>query len=194
MPATPSASARRAQDVLIAAHALEQRVLDLERGQRGFILTRQPRFLLPWQEARQELPQEERALLELVRGDPAQEARVRAIVQATHSYIEDYSEPLVDAAARADPSARTVAATEEGEARARVIRANFAQLVKAERGTSAATARASAGAARRAYVGVVVGVGVSIALVALYAGYLTRAIVGPIDVPQLWPAVSPQAT
>ena len=173
-------SALRSQDVLIAAHALEQRVLDLERGQRGFILTRQPRFLMPWQEARQELPQEEHALLELVRGDPAQEARVRAIVQATHSYIEDYSEPLVDAAARADPSAKTVAAAEEGEARARVIRANFAQLVKAESGTSAATARASAGAARRAYVGVVVGVGVSIALVALYAGYLTRAIVGPI--------------
>ena len=173
-------SALHSQDVLIAAHALEQRVLDLERGQRGFILTRQPQFLMPWQQAREQLPREEHALLELVRGDPAQEARVRAIIEATRSYIEDYSEPLVDAATRADPSAKTVAAAEEGEARARVIRANFAQLLQAERGTSAATARASAGAARRAYVGVVVGVGVSIALVALYAGYLTRAIVGPI--------------
>jgi signal transduction histidine kinase/CHASE3 domain sensor protein len=166
--------------VLIAAHGLEQRVLDLERGQRGFILTRQPQFLMPWQQAREELPREEHALLELVRGDPAQEARVRAIIEATRSYIEDYSEPLVDAATRADPSAKTVAAAEEGEARARVIRANFAQLLQAERRTSAATARVSAGAERRARVGVVVGVGVSIALVALYAGYLTRAIVGPI--------------
>ena len=56
-------SALHSQDVLIAAHGLEQRVLDLERGQRGFILTRQPRFLMPWQQAREELPQEERALL-----------------------------------------------------------------------------------------------------------------------------------
>ena len=96
------------------------------------------------------------------------------------SYIDDYSLPLVNAAARADPSAKTVAATAEGEARTRVIRGDFAQLLQAERRTSAATARASASAAHRAYAGLVVGIGASIALVALYAGYLTRAIVGPI--------------
>jgi signal transduction histidine kinase len=105
---------------------------------------------------------------------------VREIARAARSYIDGYSVPLVNAAARGDPSAKTVAATAEGEARARVIRAHFAQLLQAERRTSAATARASARAARRAYAGLVVGVGVSIALVALYAGYLTRAIVGPI--------------
>src|SRR3954471_629851 len=47
---------RHSQDVLIAAHGLEQRVLDLETGQRGFILTRQTEFLAPWQEARAALP------------------------------------------------------------------------------------------------------------------------------------------
>src|SRR5512132_331109 len=65
-------SALHSQDVLIAAHGLEQRVLDLETGQRGFILTRQPQFLTPWQQAREALPQRERALLDLVRGDAAQ--------------------------------------------------------------------------------------------------------------------------
>jgi signal transduction histidine kinase len=173
-------SALRSQGVLIAAHGLEQRVLDLETGQRGFILTRQPQFLMPWQQAREELPGRERALLDLVRGDAAQEARVRKIARAARSYIDDYSVPLVDAAARADPAAKTVAAIAEGEGRARVIRREFAQLLDAERRTSAATARASAGAAHRAYAALVVGIGVSIALVALYAGYLTRAIVGPI--------------
>ena len=74
-------SALHSQDVLIAAHGLEQRVLDLETGQRGFILTRQPQFLMPWQQAREELPKEERALLELVRSDSAQVARHRATVQ-----------------------------------------------------------------------------------------------------------------
>jgi signal transduction histidine kinase len=173
-------SALHSQDVLIAAHGLEQRVLDLETGQRGFILTRQQQFLMPWQQAREELPQQERALLELVRSDSAQEGRVREIARAVRSYIDDYSLPLVNAAARADPSAKTVAATAEGEARTRVIRRDFAQLLQAERRTSAATARASDSAAHRAYAGLVVGVGASIALVALYAGYLTRAIVGPI--------------
>jgi signal transduction histidine kinase len=173
-------SALHSQGVLIAAHGLEQRALDLETGQRGFILTRQPQFLMPWQQAREELPQQERALLELVRGDSAQEGRVREIARAVRSYIDDYSVPLVNAAARGDPSAKTVAATAEGEARARVIRADFAQVLQAERRTSAATSRASTRATHRAYAALVVGVGASIALVALYAGYLTRAIVGPI--------------
>ena len=48
--------ALHSQDVLIAAHGLEERVLDLETGQRGFILTRQPQFLVPWQQAREQLP------------------------------------------------------------------------------------------------------------------------------------------
>jgi signal transduction histidine kinase len=172
--------ALHSQDVLIAANGLEQLVLDLETGQRGFILTRQPQFLMPWQQAREALPRQQRALLELVGNDTAQQARVRKIGRAARSYIDDYSLPLVSAAERADPAAKTIAATAEGEARARVIRGQFAELLQAERRTSAATARASAVAARRAYAGLVVGVGLSIALVALYAGYLTRAIVGPI--------------
>ncbi|HUK68872.1 MAG TPA: CHASE3 domain-containing protein [Streptosporangiaceae bacterium] len=168
------------QDVLIAANGLELQVLDLETEQRGFILTRQMEFLVPWQQAVATLPQEGLALLKLVTGDSAQEARVREIVTAARSYIDDYSVPLVNAAARDDPSARTIAATAEGEARVDAIRADFAQLFDAERRTSAATARASTEAAHRAYAGAVAGVGVSIALVAIYAGYLTRAIVRPI--------------
>jgi signal transduction histidine kinase len=174
-------SALHSQDVLIAANGLEQRVLDLETGQRGFILTRQAEFLAPWQRALTALPQEGLALLNLVTGDPAQEARVREIVAAARSYIDDYSMPLVRAAERGDPAAKTVAVTAEGEARISAIRDDFAQLQEAERRTSAATARASTDAAHRAYVGAVVGVSASIALVALYAGYLMRAIVRPIQ-------------
>jgi signal transduction histidine kinase len=173
-------SARHSQDVLLAAHAVEQHVLDLERGQRGFLLTRQLQFLAPWQEARAALPAEERTLLRLVNGDRAQRARVHAIIAAARSYIVDYSVPLVDAAERGDPAAKTIPVTAEGEARGNVIRNYFTQLLDAERVTAASTARASADAARRAYGGAVVGIGASIALVALYAGYLMRAIVAPI--------------
>jgi signal transduction histidine kinase len=173
-------SARHSQDVLIAANGLEQRVLDLETGQRGFLLTRQMEFLLPWQQARAALPQEERALLRLVRGDPAQQARVREIIAAARSYVDDYSVPLINAAERGDPAAKTVPATAEGEARVNAMEDDFAQLLEAERRTSEATARAGTDAAHRAYASAVVGIGASIALVALYAGYLTRAIVRPI--------------
>ena len=173
-------SARHSQDVLIAANGLELRVLDLETGQRGFILTRQAQFLVPWQQARAALPGEGSALLELVAGDPAQEARAREIVTAARSYIHDYSVPLVNAAERNDPVAKTVATTAEGEARINVIRADFTRLLEAERRTSVATTRAGSDAAYRAYAAAVVGIAASIALLAIYAGYLTRAIVRPI--------------
>jgi signal transduction histidine kinase len=173
-------SALHSQDVLIAANELEQTVLDLERGQRGFLITRQMEFLLPWQQARAALPQEERALLGLVTGDPAQQARVREIIAAARSYLDDYSVPLVNAAERGDPAAKTIPVTAEGEARMNVIEDDFAQLLAAERRTSEATARAGNDAAHRAYAGAVAGIGASVALVALYAGYLTRAIVRPI--------------
>ena len=174
-------SAQDSQDVLIAANGLELRVGDLEKGQRGFLLTRQAEFLAPWHQALTALPHEGSALLKLVAGDPAQEARVRQILAAARSYIDDYSVPLVHAAERGDPATKTVAVTAEGEARVSAIRADFARLLEAERRTSAATARASTDAAHRAYAGAVVGVGASIALLALYAGYLMRAIVRPIQ-------------
>ncbi|HEY6890036.1 MAG TPA: CHASE3 domain-containing protein, partial [Solirubrobacter sp.] len=39
---------RRAQRVTVAANQLEQLLLDLETGERGFVLTRQDQFLAPW--------------------------------------------------------------------------------------------------------------------------------------------------
>ncbi|HEX5865008.1 MAG TPA: CHASE3 domain-containing protein, partial [Casimicrobiaceae bacterium] len=172
--------ARHSQEVLIAANGLELRVLDLETGLRGFILTHQMEFLAPWQQALATLPRQGLALLTLVKGDPAQEARVRKILAAARSYINDYSVPLVGAAERGDPSTKTVAVTAEGEARVNAIRADFGQLLGAERGTSAANARARTDAVHRAYAGAVLGIGASIALLMLYLGYVTRAVVAPI--------------
>jgi signal transduction histidine kinase len=177
---TSERSARHSQNVLIAANRLEERVVDLETGQRGFLLTRQESFLAPWQQARARLPQEGRALLGLVEGNPAQGDRVRRILAAARSYIDDYSVPLVNAAERGDPAAKTVPVTAEGEARVNAIRADFAELRDAESRTSKVNARASADDARRAYAGAAIGIAASIGLVALYAGYLTRAIVSPI--------------
>jgi signal transduction histidine kinase len=177
---TAERKAQHSQDVLIAANRLELRVLDLETGQRGFLLTRQMEFLAPWERARAALTQEGRALLALVADDSAQEARARKIIAATRSYIDVYSAPLIRAAEQADPSARTIAATAEGEARIEAIRADFDRLLQAERRTSVRTASARTDAAHRAYAFAVIGIAGSIALLALYAGYLMQAIVRPI--------------
>ena len=44
--------ASQSQEVLTASNQLERLLLDLETGQRGFVLTGEERFLQPWQAAR----------------------------------------------------------------------------------------------------------------------------------------------
>ena len=48
--------ARQSEEVLVVANRLERLVVDLETGQRGFVITGQERFLRPWRDAQQRLP------------------------------------------------------------------------------------------------------------------------------------------
>src|SRR3954447_3075575 len=70
---------RETRQRLVAADELERRVIDLETGLRGFVITREESFLEPTNEARAALPVSVRNL-ELAAGDPVQAARVRRIV------------------------------------------------------------------------------------------------------------------
>jgi CHASE3 domain sensor protein len=88
------------EQVLAAANQLERLVIDLETGQRGFVITHQERFLGPWQAARTAVPGQAVALQRLVAGNPVQQRRVQRITQAVTSYVRDYSVQLVAAARR----------------------------------------------------------------------------------------------
>ena len=172
--------ARRSEEVLVVANRLERLVVDLEAAQLGFVITNQERFLQPWQDARTALPGEGGTLERLVADSPAQQEQARRIVEATRSYLRDYSVPLVTAARRDPAAARTVAATDEGRRRMDALQAEFDRFVASERGLAAARQRRSDAATRRAIVAAAAGLGGSILLIVLFAGYLTRAIVQPV--------------
>jgi signal transduction histidine kinase len=172
--------ARQSEEVLVVANRLERLVVDLETGQRGFVITGQERFLRPWQDARNALPAEARTLERLVAGNPEQQARARRITQATSAYLRDYSVPLVTATRRDPSAARTEDATEAGRQRVDAIRAEFDRFLVAEHGLAAARERRSDAAAQRAAGAAGIGLGGSILLIVLFAGYLTRAIVQPV--------------
>jgi CHASE3 domain sensor protein len=172
--------ARRSEEVLEVANLLERQVVDLEASQRGFVITNQERFLQPWRRAQVAFPEEAATLERLVGIDPAQQEQARRIVEATRSYLRDYSIPLVARAQRDPATARTVAATDEGRRRMDDLRAEFDRFLVAERGLAAARERRSDAAAERAIVAAGIGLGGSILLVLLFAGYLTRAIVQPV--------------
>jgi signal transduction histidine kinase len=177
---TQERRARRSEEVLEVANLLERQVVDLEASQRGFVITNQERFLQPWRRAQVAFPEEAATLERLVGNDPAQQEQARRIVEATRSYLRDYSIPLVARAQRDPAAARTVAATDEGRRRMDALRAEFDRFLVAERGLAAAREGRSDAAARRAIVAAGIGLGGSILLVLLFAGYLTRAIVQPV--------------
>jgi signal transduction histidine kinase len=168
------------QQLLIAANGLERLLLDLETGARGFILTGQDRFLGPWNTARAELPGRAAAAQRLAASEPETAQRTARIVRDMRAYVADYSMPLVDAALRGDPSARSDASATEGRRRVDAMRGEFDQLLQGERRVSASSSASSSSAARRASAAAAIGVAGSIALIVLYAGYLTRVIIRPV--------------
>ena len=171
--------ALHSQEVLTAANQLERLVVDVETGQRGFVITNKEKFLDPWRDARRALPGASQRLEQLTAGDRQHEQAER-IGRAAAAYVQDYSVPLVNAARRDPDSVRTEAATDEGRQKIDAIRAEFDRLVAAERSLAVARERQSDAAAGRAIVATVGGLAGSALLVLLFAGYLTRAIVQPV--------------
>jgi signal transduction histidine kinase len=170
---------KHSQEVLTVTNTLERLVLDVETGQRGFLITRDERFLQPWQTAQKAIPNVSKELVRLA-AVPEQDARARRVTGAVASYIRDYSIPLVDAARANKASARSVAVAEEGKRRVDAIRGQFDAFIAAERNLSARRQARSDTAASRAVISGAAGLGGSILLILLFSGYLTRAIVAPI--------------
>jgi signal transduction histidine kinase len=170
---------RHSERVLVAVRTLERLVIDVETGERGFLLTGDERFLEPWDAAQRALP-DATAELERLTRVPVQHTRARRLTDAITSYVEDHSVPVVDAARRGDPSASSVTAALEGKDRVDALRAEFDRLRGTERDLSATRQDHADVATRRAVSAAVAGLVGSVLLVLIVGGYLVRAIVLPV--------------
>jgi signal transduction histidine kinase len=172
--------AKHSDEVLVLANRLERLVVDLETGERGFLITAQAAFLEPWTSAQADFPEQAQLLERQVADNPQQQTRAREITQAGTSYIEDYSVPLVEAAQRDPASAGSATAIAEGKRRVDAIRTQFDQFVATEHDLAVARQQGSEAAAGRAVLVAACGVAGSILLIVVFAGYLTRAFVRPV--------------
>jgi signal transduction histidine kinase len=171
--------AQHSSEVLVSANALQRLVLDLETGTRGYLLTGEDRFLAPWRSARAAAPRASEDLLRLTQVR-AQHLRAERLTAAIAAYLRGYSVPLVTAARRGDASARSVAAAADGKRRVDGLRLQFDDLIAAERQLSAQRDDASERDARVAIFAATAGLVGSIVLIALFGGYMTRAVVSPL--------------
>ena len=88
-----SDAARHSEQVLAAANRLERRVIDLETGLRGLLLTRDERFLAPFRSAQAAVPPEARRLQSLVASTPEQMPRAKKLTLAIDRYLKGYVVP-----------------------------------------------------------------------------------------------------
>ena len=162
-----------------SADRLEELVIDLETGVRGFVITRQERFLEPWRNARSKIPGEARTL-EGLADQPEQKTRAQRIAREAAAYITEYSVPLVNAARQNKPAARSIAATAEGKRRVDALRRSFETFRSVERTLLDKRQRRNDTNAGRAVTLATVGLAGSILLILVFGGYLARAIVRPL--------------
>jgi len=120
--------------VLATSSAMEKSFVDIETGQRGYLITRDPQFLEPRDRGKEDVVRFGETLRARVQTAAARR-EVEAIVDAVDSYLAEYSDPLVEDARNGAGIEKLAARLSEGKRRADAIRAQFDhfQSVRADR-------------------------------------------------------------
>ncbi len=166
---------QRAEASVVAAIRFENSILALQNGLRGYVLTSDKRFLEPYLGARQKLPSQSKALMELAPG-----AFTAGLDREWRSYVHDWAAPLIAVAARSQAKAKAKVASGGGKQRIDRMRAQIDSFV----GVAAATAeRDRARVTHSVNSGVSIGIlGATVRALAFAAivAYLLRFAVAPI--------------
>jgi PAS domain S-box-containing protein len=170
--------ARHAEQVLAASSDLERRVIDLETGLRGYLITRDEAFLAPSLQARGSIPAKLNELRELIRA-PAQAVRARELAAAIDSYMRTYAGPLRAKGLSMTP-ADVVDGTVAGKAKLDDLRRRFAEFDAAEEELALARRARAAASVRRATRLAGTGLALSATLLLLLAAYLRRQVLRPV--------------
>lgn len=177
---TTTDQATHSKDVSVATLTLARDVADLEAGLRGYVLTRIPRFLKPWNDARRSMPRDVENLKRLVAGDPVQRARVLELSAMVQGYVTDYGAPLVAITKISPAAARASVATAEGRRRFEAIRSRLSRVLDHE---DVLAKRRVASAKSQAHDAIELGLGalgVCAVLILLFGADLARGVARPV--------------
>jgi len=173
-----SSQARHAEQVISTANHLETLVLDLETGERGYVITRDRAFLEPMLTAERAYPGVADRLLQLV--DPSERATVVDLRRRIDEYDRVWARRVVALARRDPAAARALVLTRGGKRRVDAIRTRFDGLLERE----AARAASSRDDAERQGTYVIIvgatGLAASLVLIGGFAAFLVLRVVRPI--------------
>jgi anti-anti-sigma regulatory factor/CHASE3 domain sensor protein len=172
--------AEHSQQVLAASDAVQRTTVDLETGLRGWQLTNDRRFLEPTLQGLHELPARLAELGALVRDDPVQAARVRALAGQIDDYAQDYVEPALGMDPTRLSLAQRRATAAEGERRLDAVRAGFDSIRRTESRLAVTRSQAARDSSAHAETIGIAALVVLLALLAAAVVYLARAVVAPV--------------
>lgn len=174
-----TAADARTEQVLSLSARLERLAVDLETGERGFVITHTDVFLQPYAAARAAIPTTERRLVGRVRGHPAERATVIQIVRQIDAYVRGWGAPVIATARRNPAAAAALERTGRGKHQMDAIRARFSTLNHTETGLAAATRTRAHRDADRMVLLAVLALVVVLALLVGGVAFALRLVVAP---------------
>ena len=168
------------EQVIATATDLERRVLDLETDARRFAVTGRGVYLRPLVDASAQMKAGSQQLVELSQGDATRVLRAQQLQDGVRHYAATWAALVIEVAARNPKKAQTLVLSAAGEREQDTLREKFTQFTAAEQARSD---RARAQADRSEGYAIAlggIGLGGSLALIALYAIYVSQRIVQPV--------------
>ncbi|TLQ42988.1 sensor histidine kinase [Streptomyces marianii] len=171
----------RIQPARVDAYRMQKALIDQETGVRGFVLSRDTRWLEPYTQGQRDEESAERALREALAGDPALLSVVSATEEAAEAWRTGHAGPLVERARQGTLPASATTELQRSKVAFDRLRERFDELnetLTAER----TTARAEMHRTRTGHNWVLAGMlAAFVAFVAVLVVVLHRAVGRPLD-------------
>ena len=170
---------QRSEEVIAEANELESLALELQSGMRGYLISRDDRFLKAARDARQRFPEQSATLNSSIQA-PSIRQRALRVEGMIQSYIDEWQIPLLELGRTNLGKARALVGTGEGQDRLDAIRRQFDRIVEDENQLDRTREAREEDEARQAVVIGAGGVLGSAMLIVLFAVYLARSVARPV--------------
>jgi PAS domain S-box-containing protein len=166
---------------LRVANELEQRVIELETGQRGYLITGDRSFLEPRTSALREIPELERKLLAKVSASEREDRRLlRDLFRRIDRYAEDYQEPILTLARSDLRAAQEAVAVGAGKRQVDAMRTIFSEFLRRQSAEQGRQRDAAADSSSRAETIAIVSLATVPLLLALALVWGARGVAAPV--------------
>jgi PAS domain S-box-containing protein len=171
----------QAGDVLAGSNLLEQSVLDLETGLRGYLLSGRTVFLQPYHSAEAAYPAQIRNLDRLTAGQPSLHGRAVRVGDGVSAYVRGWTDPLIDLSVSNLAAARAREAGGGGKARVNALRLQFDALDRQQQVLSAQQRSAAQSTGQLAFILGVAGLLLAAVVITGLSVGLRRGVVVPVN-------------